>query len=259
MELMDMSILRGAGRHITAGLDEPAIVRLVPSEQAAPTMVMAYGMELIARRLGNRQLSASVVSESGIDHVLLRKLLERAIAEQRPVVIIGATSAFVNLCQTMKERGYAWTLPAGSRLVDAGGHKRSRQVTVDEVRVVAADIFGIEPCGHRNLFGMTELASQLYDSDDVPAGPSGERPKGAEAYVRAQVRNPVDLSVVRKGAGLLEVVDLCILDRPCAVLTGDWGIASQSGTAIVGRVANGRPRGCSLALDEVTPGRNENV
>jgi hypothetical protein len=254
MELMDASILRNAGRHIIGELDRPAVIRLVPAEHRAPAMVMAHGMELISRRFGDPMLSSCVLGESGIDYALLGKLLDAAVAEERPVVIIGATSAFVNLCQAMREASAAWTLPPGSRLIDAGGHKRSRQVTVDEIRAMAADVFGIEPGGHRNLFGMTELASQLYDGSDVALGPSGERPKGPEAFVRAQVRDPIDLRPLSRGMGLLEVVDLCVIDRPCAVLTGDWGITGPDGTAIVGRVAAGRPRGCSLAIDAMTTG-----
>jgi len=259
LELMDMSILSSAGRHIMHGLDEPAVIRLVPSEQAAPGMVMAHGMELIARRFGDPRLSGCVLGDAGIDHSALHRLLDCSVAEERPVVLIGATSVIINLCQSMKELGKSWELPSGSRLVDAGGHKRDRQVTVDEIRTMAADVFGIEPEGHCNLFGMTELASQLYDGEDIAVGPAGERPKRSEPFVRVQVRAPDDLRVLEHGTGLLEIIDLCVIDRPCAVLTGDWGLAGPSGTAIVGRVAQGRPRGCSLALDQITAVRGDHV
>ncbi|HEX3782047.1 MAG TPA: acyl-CoA reductase [Pseudonocardiaceae bacterium] len=259
MELMDLSIVESARRHIMPGLDQPAVIRLVPAEHTAPGMVMAHGMELIARRFGDPRLSDCVLGDSGIDQLALRRLVDGAVAEQRPVVLIGATSVFVNLCQSMRELSRSWTLPAGSRVVDAGGHKRHRQVTVEELRTMAAEVFGIDPAHHRNLFGMTELASQLYDGEDVAAGPSGERPKGPEPFVRAQVRAPGDLTLVEQGIGLLEVVDLCVLDRPCAVLTGDWGLALPSGTAIVGRLAKGRPRGCSLARDETSTERSSHV
>ncbi|KIF75052.1 hypothetical protein QR77_16175 [Streptomyces sp. 150FB] len=263
MELMDLSIVGNARHHIMRGLDKPAVIRLVPPEAAAPGMVMAYGMELIARRFGDPRLSGCVLGARGVDHEALKRLLDGAVAERRPVVIIGATSVFTNLCRTLRELGQSWELPPGSRLVDAGGHKLARRVTVDEIRAAAAEIFGIGPGGHRNLFGMTELASQLYDGDsegaDVAAGPAGERPKASEPFVRTLVRSPVDLTPLARGTGLLEVIDLCVIDRPCAVLTGDWGIAGPDGTAIVGRVAQGRPRGCSLALDAITTDRGNDA
>ncbi|MGP2438429.1 hypothetical protein [Streptomyces sp. JW3] len=254
MALMDRSILANAGRHVMHGLVRPAVVRLVPSERAAPTMVMAYGMELIARRFGDPRLSGCVLTDSGVDRAALHRLLDGATAEERPVVLIGGTSVFVNLCRSLTRDGKSWALPAGSRLVDAGGHKQNRQVTVEEIRTLAGEVFGIEPRAHRNLFGMTELASQLYDGEDTSAGPSGERPKRSEPFVRAQVRATGDLTLLDNGVGLLEVVDLCVLDRPCAVLTGDWGLAGPAGTAVVGRIAQGRPRGCSLALDQIATG-----
>ncbi|WP_369199314.1 hypothetical protein [Streptomyces sp. PU-14G] len=259
MELMDLSIVTNADRHVMHGLDEPAVIRLVPSERAAPSMIMAHGMEVIARRFGNPRLNSSVLGGSGVDHHALRALLGRSVAEERPVVLIGATSVFVNLCQSLREGGESWRLPSGSRLVDAGGHKRNRGVSVGETRAMAAEVFGIGPRGHRNLFGMTELASQLYDGEDTAVGPLGERPKASETFVRAQVRAPDDLRVLERGAGLLEVVDLCVLDRPCTLLTGDWGLAGPAGTAVTGRVTKARQRGCSLALDQVTTERGGHV
>ncbi|MBZ4320473.1 LuxE/PaaK family acyltransferase [Streptomyces huiliensis] len=259
MDLMDLSIVANAERHIMRGLAEPAVIRLVPPEAAAPGMVMAHGMEVIARRFGDPRLSGSVLDGSGVDRLALRRLLGRAVVEERPVVLIGATSVFVNLCAALREEGESWELPPGSRLVDAGGHKRSRQVTVDETRSMAAEVFGIRPGGHRNLFGMTELASQLYDGEDTAVGPAGERPRASEAFVRARVRSPEDLTLVDRGPGLLEVVDLCVLDRPCAVLTGDLALAGPAGAAVVGRVSRERRRGCSLALDEVAAERGAHV
>ncbi|MEU5835644.1 hypothetical protein ABZ820_18490 [Streptomyces diacarni] len=257
MELMKTSIVRNAGARLLRGLAEPAVIRLVPSEQAAPRMIMAHGMEVIARRFGHARLSSCVLDGSGVDRHALRRLLGHAVAEERPVVLIGATSVFVNLCQSLRDEGESWRLPSGSRLVDAGGHKRDRRVSVEETRAMAARVFGIEPRGHCNLFGMTELASQLYDGWDTAVGPLGERPKASEPFVRAQVRAPDDLSLLERGAGLLEVVDLCVLDRPCALLTGDWGLAHPAGVAVTGRVAKARQRGCSLALDQVTAERND--
>jgi len=255
MELMEASILRNMKQHAMGGLTEPAVIRLVPPPEERPAMVMAFGMELVARRLGHPRLSGCVVTGSRIDHPLLIKLLDSAIAEQHPVVLIGATSIVVNLCEAMKEHGRSWQLPPGSRLVDAGGSKRARRVTVDEVRTVAADVFGVAAEGHRNVFGMTELASQLHDAADVSMGPAGERPKGSETFVRAQVRDAADLSLLQDGLGLLEVIDLCLLDRPCALLTGDRALAGPSGVAVVGRVSDVRSRGCSLTLDQVSTGR----
>lgn len=260
LELMNASILENARRHMMAALDRPAIVRFVPSADAAPDMVMAYGMELIAKKFGDARLSASVIESTGIRLDRLRELLDAIVSDGRPAVLIGGSFAFVNVCDTLKERGLAWQLPARSRMIDAGGFKgRSRVVTVDGLRTTVAERFGISPECCVNLFGMTELASQLYDGVDQAVGTLGERPKAALPFVEPRVRDPRSMSFRTEGQGLLEVIDLCVIDRPCSVLTGDFGIAAPGGVAITGRVERSKSRGCSLTLDDITTGGDAHV
>jgi hypothetical protein len=252
LELMDLAIVANARHHMIAGIDRPAIVRLVPSERDAPYMIMAHGMEHIARSLGDPELSCCVVRQGGVDFDLLCTTLERAQAADRPVVLIGATFGFVNICDALKERKRSWQLPAGSRAFDAGGFKgRSRIVTIDGFRGLIRERFGIPAGQCRNLFGMTELASQLYDCSDAAVGPLGERPKGACGFATPRVRDAQSLEIASSGMGLLEVEDLAILDRPFRVLSGDLGIACDDGVAVVGRVARSTSRGCSLSFDDV--------
>ncbi|HEV8556663.1 MAG TPA: acyl-CoA reductase [Actinophytocola sp.] len=255
LRLMDVSIVAGARHAVFAGLDRPVVVRLVPSAAAAPHMVMAYGMELIARTFGDPVLSTCALGPDGFVWPALRLSLDSAIAEERPVVLMGGTSAMANLCRALIENGEVRQLPAGSRAVDAGGAKsRSGAVATDELRALLDQAFGLGGGTHLNLFGMTELASQLYDSADVALGPRGERPKAGHAMVRARVRHPDDLSPRECGAGLLDVADLCVIDRPYAVLTGDWAVAGEHGVAVTGRVDRTSARGCSLVLDGITGG-----
>jgi hypothetical protein len=127
LELMNLSILANARRHILAELSEPIIIRLVPSKRAAPSMVMAYGMELIAEELGNPALSACVLTSAGFDRRLLQTRLDAAIVEQRPVVLIGGTLGIVNLCDALGRDGLSWELPAGSCIVDAGASRAVRR------------------------------------------------------------------------------------------------------------------------------------
>jgi hypothetical protein len=253
MQLMEASILRQARSQITRGLDAPVFLRLVPPEALAPEMVMAYGMESIASALGHPELSACVVDGRGVDYELLAARLKLAAQEKLAVVLIGGSLAFVNACAELEARGLRWVLPLGSRVVDAGGFKgRARGIDVAGLRMLLERTFGISPEACTNLFGMTELASQLYDAADTAVGPLGERPKGRTSFVWPQVRDAHDLQLRERGSGLLEVVDLCILDRPHRILTGDRGIAVPDGVAVAGRVQRGQTRGCSLTLDALT-------
>lgn len=253
LDLLRTTIIENARRNILTGLDRPAFIRFVPAEDDAPHMVMAHGMQLIATTFGDPAHSAVVVGRSGIDYPGLRAALERVVAAGQPAALIGGSSAFVNCCTELADRGVRFELPEGSRVVDAGGFKgRSRSWTVPELRAAMIRTFGIADHGFINLFGMTELASQLYDAADEPVGPLGERPKGRTSFVWPLVRDPRTMTELATGQGLLEVVDLCQIDRPAAVLTGDLAIGTASGVAIVGRAERGAGRGCSLSLDTIT-------
>lgn len=258
--LLEETIVHNAKRHILRTLEDPVILRLVPPEHMAPEMIMAYGMELIADCWGHPELSACLVGENGVDMALLMARLDAARAENVPVVLIGASFGFVNLCDALRGVGRSWQLPVGSRIVDAGGFKgRSRVVTVDALRDTLTATFGVTGTDLVNLFGMTELASQLYDAADVGIGPAGERPKGRTAFAWPQVRDAHTLALRTEGPGLLEVVDLAILDRPHRVLTGDRAVACAQGVAICGRVQANERRGCSLSLDELTAERTSHA
>ncbi len=60
------------------------------------------------------------------------------------------------------------------------------------------------------------------------------------------------MNAITDGLGLLEVIDLCVLDRPPALLTGDLAIATPTGAAAVGRIQRNSTRGCSISLDALT-------
>ncbi|WP_033439842.1 acyl-CoA reductase [Saccharothrix sp. NRRL B-16314] len=254
LELKRLAIEAQARRHLRPddGV-RPVVLPFVPSEEAAPEMAIAFDMGRVARSCGDPELSTAVVGPNGVDFDLLARRLDTAVAEGLPVVLIGATFAFVNICDALEAQGKSWRLPPGSRLFDGGGFKgRSRVMRVDELRAAVRRVFGIER--HANIFGMTELANQLFDSADTPVGPLGERPKGSHPAGGPKVRDPHTREYLTEGTGLLEITDLSLLDRPHVLLTGDLGIAVPEGVAIAGRVAGGASRGCSLTLDEMTGG-----
>jgi hypothetical protein len=216
-------------------------------------MAIAFDMARVAESCGDPELSTAVVGPDGVDFDLLARRLDAAVAEGLPVVLVGATFAFVNICDALEAQGRSWELPPGSRMYDGGGFKgRSRVMRVDDLRAAVRRVFGIEH--HGNIFGMTELANMLYDAADTPVGPLGERPKGSHPAGGPKVRDPRTREHLTEGQGLLEVTDLSLLDRPHVLLTGDLGIAGPDGVAIAGRIAGSTSRGCSLTLDEMTAG-----
>ncbi len=253
MRLMKASVLHAGKTHIVRDLERPAIIRLLPSTQTAPNNIMAYGMECIAKAFGDPSLSQAVINNDGFDQAHLLILLKRACSEQRPVILIGGSFAFVNIIDRLKQAAIRFELPTGSRLIDAGGFKgRSRDVSVADLHHAANEVFGIAPENCTNIFGMTELASQLYDTSMQSVGPLGERPKANTRTVTAIVSDSHTLKPVSQGQGLLTIRDLCIIDRPFSILTGDLAIQNAAGMTVIGRAQRGDARGCSLSL-EVMP------
>ncbi|WP_433273927.1 acyl-CoA reductase [Actinosynnema sp. CS-041913] len=254
LELKGLAVAANARRSLVPDGDRPVVIRFAPTEEAAPDMAIAFDMARIQETCGDPALSTSVIGPSGVDYELLASTLDAAVAEGLPVVMVGASFAFVNVCDRLEAEGRSWVLPPGSKMFDGGGFKgRSRAVGVDELRAAVRRVFGIEEFG--NIFGMTELANQLYDAVDVPVGPLGERPKAYQTFGGPRVRDPRTREHVTEGSGLLEITDLSLLDRPHVLLTGDLGIATADGVAVAGRIAGSTSRGCSLSLDEMTGGR----
>jgi hypothetical protein len=237
LDLMHRSIIANARRHIFGWLDRPMVLRLGPDAHAATEELLPYVMALLARTFGDAATSTPIVGAKGLDVAALIGRLNRAVVEDQPVVMIGDSSAFVQLCDALTGLG-RWVLPYRSRIVDTGGFDgRSRELEVDALRGRLAAILGLGRECFNSVFGKTELASQLYDGVNLPHGPRGERPKHALEFVRPRVRNPRTWATAAAGPGLLDVADLCVLDRPYAVLTGDRAVASKHGVVITGRDA----------------------
>jgi hypothetical protein len=237
LDLMHRSIIANARRHIFGWLDRPMVIRLVPDAHAAADEMQPYVIALLSRTFGDPATSRSIVDADGFDVPALIGRLNRAVVEDQPVVMIGDSCAFVQLCDALTGSG-RWVLPYRSRIVDTGGFEgRSRELEVDVLRGRLAAILGLGRECFNSVFGKTELASQLYDGVNLPHGPRGERPKHALEFVRPRVRNRFTWATAAAGPGLLDVADLCVLDRPYAVLTGDRAVASKHGVVITGRDA----------------------
>ncbi|ACU37608.1 acyl-CoA reductase [Actinosynnema pretiosum subsp. pretiosum] len=254
LELKRLAVTAGAKLNVATGAGRTAVIRFAPTEEDQPGMAIAFDMARIEEEVGAPELSGSIIGPNGMELDKLTAMLDAAVAEGAPVVMVGATFAFVNVCDALRGLGRSWELPPGSKVVDGGGFKgRSRVMAVPQLRATLTEVFGVVEFD--NIFGMTELAHQLFNASPTRLGPLGESPKAWRPWGGARLRAAGTRELITEGRGLVEVTDLCLLDRPCAVLTGDVGIGSPEGVAIAGRVAGAASRGCSLSLDEMTGGR----
>jgi hypothetical protein len=162
----------------------------------------------------------------------------------RPVLMLGTAFLFVRLLDHLKEIGFCFELPSGTRLMETGGYKgRSRVLLRDELRDMITRYLGVLPSHVVSEYGMTELGSQAYDRQ--AGGPAGwfRFPH----WARVKIVSPETGSEMAEGQiGLLTVVDLTNMHSAIAVQTEDLGIRRADGFELAGRAARSEPRGCAL-------------
>jgi len=132
-------------------------------------------------------------------------------------------------------------LPARSVVMVTGGFKgRQTAVTREQLLFDAHRILGEVQLVEE--YGMTELSSQLWDTDGLGFKP----PPWLHVYTVDPITGrPVD------GQGLLRFVDLANWASVLAIETEDVGRIDDDGRVhLVGRLPSSAPRGCSLSWEE---------
>jgi hypothetical protein len=168
------------------------------------------------------------------------------------LLLCGTAFAFVHLLEALEQRGSRLALPAGARLMETGGFKgRARALAREELYARIHERLGVPPARCVNQYGMTELASQFYDS--VLREPEAPRRKLAPPWTRVGVVDPERGCALPPGeVGALQIVDLANTGSVLAIATADLGVlGSDGGFEVLGREAGAEARGCSLAADEM--------
>ncbi|MDX1933908.1 MAG: hypothetical protein SFU56_15015 [Capsulimonadales bacterium] len=170
-----------------------------------------------------------------------------------PLVLFGTAFAFVHFFDAISER---FALPDGSRIVETGGFKgRSREISRDELYGLFGERFGVPPHYRLSEYGMSEMASQYYDSTlrDYRDGLSRPVRKQGAFWLRTRLIDPVTGTDAPPGAdGLLAHYDPGNLNSVMAILTEDLGRWAEDGDGfhLLGRAPGAVLRGCSLTAEE---------
>jgi hypothetical protein len=270
LELMDAAVAAGARSRLFPDGRSTRILVLAPPPEQVPHMIMAHGMAHLIREYGLPG-SRFVAGPRGIDFAALWAELDGCQWSGVPISLLGSSFGFVHFFDWMEREGCRLELPAGSRLLDAGGYKgKSREIGREAFVDWAAQLCGLRPARVINLLGMTELASQIYDRLAPDAAGVG-RMKLPPHWVRTSVVDPRrpgrhGCALVGDGeVGLLRHVDLANVERPIAIQSEDVGrvvTASVDGVLrrgfeIVGRAKGAEPRGCSLTAEDVAALRSD--
>jgi len=266
LELMDSAVVAAARARLFADGRRTRILVLTPPPEQVPHMIMVHGMARLIRAFG-LDGSRFVAGPGGLDFAALWTELEHCQHAGVPVSLLGSSFGFVHFFDWMTGLGRRLALPAGSRVMDAGGYKgRSREIGRDAFVRWAAERCGVPSTRVINLLGMTELASQIYDEVDGEVDPAGvARMKRPPPWMRTWVVDPRRHG--RDGAepvgdgelGLLRHLDLANVERPMVIqsedvgraVTRSTGGAPRHGFEIIGRAKGAEPRGCSLSAEDL--------
>jgi hypothetical protein len=217
---------------------------LILAPEKADDSSLGFMMRLFAKHLGGPVTFH--VHDDVIDHEGVRKVAAEARANSEPTLVLGTSFAFVHLFDALGDEVLA--LPHGSAAMQTGGFKgRSREVPADALRSQIARSFAVDRVVGE--YGMTELSSQLYDSD-VPflyAPPP---------WLRVDAADPATLKPLPAGEeGIARFTDLANIDSAVVIQTADRvRIGRGGGVTLLGRLPGAPPRGCSLAIDEAMGG-----
>jgi len=247
ISVWDASMTRNFARRFMQGAGRLPMAILFPDEQAMPNSSLAHYLALAVQEFGTRE-SAWYVTPEGMDVEGLLAMLRRAEQTGEPCALLGASWSFVHLMDALLERGANFRLPAGSRILDTGGYKgHSRELPLDAFYAGLAATFGVPRERCINMYGMTELSSQLYDDGNarVPSVKSGPH------WIRSRLVDPLTSREVPRGErGVLVHCDLANFNSVTSILTEDVGIAVDGGFLLLGRAEGAQARGCSLAVEE---------
>ncbi|AEG93374.1 LuxE/PaaK family acyltransferase [Ramlibacter tataouinensis] len=242
----DLSMRRNFARRFMQGAPRMRMATLFPDEGELPNSSLARYLSLASRSFGAPGSRAYVSAAGGLDVEGVCRALGDAVAAGEAIALMGASFSFVHLLDALRERGIAFTLPAGSRILDTGGYKQqAREVPLDEFYDGLAQAFGVPRARCINMYGMTELSSQLYDDGNaaVPSVKSGPH------WIRTRVLDPLTGREVAPGErGVLAHCDLANFNSATTILTEDVGVAVPGGFLLLGRAEGAEAKGCSLAV-----------
>lgn len=245
IRVWDASFLPNFARRFMQGLPRIRMGILFPGEEELPNSSLAHYLAMARRHFGTPD-SAYYLDLQGMDVDGLRALLRQAQQSGEPCAILGASYSFVHLLDALG--GETFRLPPGSRLLDTGGYKsQSRELPLEDFYAALSATFGVPRALCINMYGMTELSTQLYDDGNavVPSVKSGPH------WIRSRLVDPLTGREVPRGErGILVHCDLANFNSCTSILTEDVGIAVDGGFLLLGRAEGAQAKGCSLAVQE---------
>jgi len=247
LAVYDVSMTRNFRQHFMQGADRIRMGILFPDETVMPNSSLAHYLALAVREFGTTG-SEYFLGPQGLDSARLGAVLALVQETGEPLALLGATYSFVHLMDELQQRGQTFKLPKGSRVLDTGGFKgQSRELPMEDFYAQLSSMLGIDRSQCINMYGMTELSTQFYDTGNatLPSVKSGPH------WIRSRVIDPLTGDEVAPGErGILVHCDLGNFNSVTTILTEDVGVAVDGGFLLLGRAAGAQAKGCSLAVED---------
>lgn len=255
LEVWDASMLPPFKHYVLPDREKMTIFILSPAADVHQNSSLSRYLTMAVEHYGTQDSAFFFDKNTGFNMEGLVEALQQIESKGEPVLLMGATFAYVHFLDYCRSKGLTFKLPTDSRIFDTGGLKgQAREVTSGELYEWFKEALGVgrELC--LNMYGMTELSSQLYDRVIETRIREG-RPcydKIGPAWTRIQVLSPDTLAPVQFGeTGLLAHYDLANWNSALGILTEDIGYQTKDGFVLLGRTKGSEARGCSIAIDEM--------
>ena len=254
LEVYDLSMKRYFSQRFMQGVQRMEMGVLFPDEQAMPNSSLAHYLALAKTEFGTPD-SRYFLTPEGLDMPGLCAALQASEQSGKPFALLGASFSLVHVMDALREMGRSFHLPAGSRILDTGGYKgQSRELPLEAFYAELSQLLGVPRSLCINMYGMTELSSQIYDQNILSYYTDGSSNylKATPSWVRSVFLDPASLTPVADGEqGVIAHYDLANWNSCLAILTEDLGVRTDSGYELNGRAKGAEARGCSIAVDEV--------
>lgn len=254
LTVWDASMKGPFKRFVVPDCEKMTIFVLSPAEDLNQNSSLSRYLSNAVSYFGTEN-SEFFFSEEGLNFERLVSQLKRCEEKREPVMLMGASFAYVHILDYLKEKQIKFQLPEKSRIFDTGGFKgQSREVDMEHLYTEFETYFQIGRDKCINMYGMTELSSQIYDQTIVSSylHPSVIHDKAAAPWIKTVILNTETLEPVQEGEkGVIAHYDLANWNSCLALLTEDLGYQTENGFVLLGRIKDSEARGCSIAVDQL--------
>jgi phenylacetate-coenzyme A ligase PaaK-like adenylate-forming protein len=165
------------------------------------------------------------------------ELYEKLISldsKSKKVLLIGVSFALLDFVEKYKMK------LKNTFIMETGGMKGMRKELLrEELHSILKEGFGLDQI--HSEYGMTELLSQAYSQ-------SGET-FSTPPWMKVLLRDTEDpLTIVDRGSGAINVIDLANLESCSFIATQDLGRINKEGFEVIGRFDHSDVRGCNLMI-----------